>query len=76
MSAQGLTVSPGTLADSLKRFVPLFEPLAGAILAHQNKAAQKLFAEGLLDTVIVCDRYRSYEAGRETGATLPFLETS
>ena len=57
MSAQGLTVSPGTLADSLKRFVPLFEPLAEAILAHQNKAAQKLFAEGLLDTVIVCDRY-------------------
>ena len=31
MSAQGLTVSPGTLADSLKRFVPLFEPLAAAI---------------------------------------------
>ena len=108
MSAQGLTVSPGTLADSLKRFVPLFEPLAAAILAHQNKAAlrhaddtgwrvqelresgrssrawlwasvsndavsfhidpsrsaeaaQKLFAEGLLDTVIVCDRYSAYK---------------
>ena len=39
MSAQGLTVSPGTLANSLKRFVPLFEPVAKAILAHQNKAA-------------------------------------
>ena len=39
MSAQGLTVSPGTLADSLKRFVPLLEPLAEAILAHQSKAA-------------------------------------
>ena len=38
MSAQELTVSPGTLADSLKRFVPLLEPLAEAILAHQNKA--------------------------------------
>ena len=38
-SSQGLTVSPGTLADSLKRFVPLFEPVAHAILAHQNKAA-------------------------------------
>ena len=37
-SSQGLTVSPGTLADSLKRFVPLFEPVAHAILAHQNKA--------------------------------------
>ena len=36
---QGLPVSPGTLADSLKRFVPLFEPIHEAILAHQNKAA-------------------------------------
>ena len=35
MSAQGLTISPGTLADSMKRFEPLFE----AILAHQNEAA-------------------------------------
>ena len=108
MSAQGLTVSPGTLADSLKRFVPLFEPLAEAILAHQNKAAlrhadetswrvqelrgedrssrawlwvsvsndavsfhidpsrsaeaaQKLFGDALLDTVIVCDRYSAYK---------------
>ena len=34
----GLKVSPGTLADSVKRFVPLFEPLAVAILAHQNTA--------------------------------------
>ena len=39
MTAHGLTVSPGTLADSLKRFVPLFLPLFEAILAHQNKAA-------------------------------------
>ena len=38
MSAQGLTISPGTLADSLKRFLPLFEPLFEAILAHQNDA--------------------------------------
>ena len=35
----GLAISPGTLADSIKRFVPLFEPLAKAILAHQNTAA-------------------------------------
>ena len=35
----GLAISPGTLADSTKRFVPLFEPLAKAILAHQNEAA-------------------------------------
>ena len=39
MSGQGLPISPGTLANSLKRFVPLFEPVAEAILAHQNEAA-------------------------------------
>ena len=38
LADMGLTVSPGTLADSVKRLVPLFEPLAKAILAHQNKA--------------------------------------
>ena len=38
MSAHGLAVSPGTLANSLKRFVPLFLPLFEAILAHQNTA--------------------------------------
>ena len=90
------------------RFVPLLEPLAEAILAHQNKAAlrhadetswrvqelrgedrssrawlwvsvsndavsfhidpsrsaeaaQKLFGDALLDTVIVCDRYSAYK---------------
>ena len=112
----------GTLADSLKRFVPLFEPMAAAILAHQNKAvlrhadetgwrvqelrgedrssrawlwasvssdavyfhidpsrsaeaAGKLFAEGLLDTVIVCDRYSAYKRLarlREGKVTLAF----
>ena len=39
MSGQGLAVSPGTLGNSPKRFVPLFEPMAEAILAHQSKAA-------------------------------------
>ena len=39
MSGQGLVVSPGTLANSLKRFVALFEPLADAILMHQNETA-------------------------------------
>ena len=104
LCAQGLSVSPGTLANTLKRFVALFEPVAEAILAHQNEAAlrhadettwrvqalreegrssrawlwtsvsndavcfhidpsrsaeaaHKLFAEAMLDTVIVCDRY-------------------
>ncbi len=108
MAGQGLTVSPGTLANSRKRFVALFDPLAGAILAHQNEAAlrhadettwriqelrteerssrawmwtsvstdavyfhidpsrsaeaaDKLFSEALLHTVIVCDRYSAYK---------------
>ena len=39
LADMGLAISPGTLADSVKRFVPLFEPVAAAILAHQNKAA-------------------------------------
>ena len=39
LSNQGLAISPGTLGDSEKRFVPLFEPVAEAILADQNKAA-------------------------------------
>ena len=98
----------GTLADSVPRFVPLFEPVANAILAHQNnaalrhadettwrvqalrepnrsrrawlwtsvgndaayfhidpsrsaEAAQKLFAEARLHTVIVCDRCSAYK---------------
>ena len=38
LSDHGLPVSPGTLADSVHRFGPLFEPLDGAILAHQNGA--------------------------------------
>ena len=108
LSGQGLAVSPGTLADSLKRFVALFEPMAEATLAHQNEtalrhadetswrvqelrgedrssrawlwtsvssdavyfhidpsrsaeAAHKLFAEALIYTVIVCDRYSAYK---------------
>ena len=36
---QGLPVAAGTLADSVPRFVPLFEPLAEAIRAHQNEVA-------------------------------------
>ena len=39
LSDRGLLISPGTLADSVPRFVPLFEPLADAILAHQNKSS-------------------------------------
>ena len=36
MTDQGLAISPGTMADSVRRFLPLFAPLAEAILAHQN----------------------------------------
>ena len=38
-TSQGLAVSPGTLANSRKRFVALFESLYEASLAHQNTAA-------------------------------------
>ena len=37
MSDQGLLISPGTLASSVERFIPVFEPVAGAILDHQNQ---------------------------------------
>ena len=39
LSDQGLPVSPGTLADSVHRFRPLFEPLGAAILAYHNGAS-------------------------------------
>ena len=39
LSDQGLPISVGTLADSVPRFLPLFEPLDQAIRAHQNAAA-------------------------------------
>ena len=39
MSGMGLSISPGTLGSSVKPFVPLFKPVAEAILDHQNKAA-------------------------------------
>ena len=39
LGEQGLPVSAGTLADSVPRFLPLFEPLGAAILARQNAAA-------------------------------------
>ena len=39
MSDQGLPISPGSLADSVPRFLPLFEPFDEAILTHQSRAA-------------------------------------
>ena len=39
MADQGLPTAPGTMASSVRRFLPLFAPLAEAILAHQNGMA-------------------------------------
>ena len=39
MADQGLPIAPGTIASSVRRFLPLFAPLAEAILAHQNGMA-------------------------------------
>ena len=39
LSDRALPISPGTLADSMLRFVPLFEPVAGAILAERPRGA-------------------------------------
>ena len=36
MSDQGLPISVGTLADSVPRFLPLFEPFDEAILTIDN----------------------------------------
>jgi len=39
MADQGLPMAPGTMASSVRRFLPLFAPLAEAILARQNGMA-------------------------------------
>ena len=39
MTDQGLAIAPGTIAGSVRCFLPLFAPLAEAILAHQNGMA-------------------------------------
>ena len=39
MTDQGLAIAPGTIAGSVRRFLPLFAPLVEAILAHQNEMA-------------------------------------
>ena len=39
LTDQGLAIAPGTIAGSVRRFLPLFAPLAEAILAHQNEMA-------------------------------------
>ena len=39
MADQGLAIAPGTMASSVRRFLPLFAPLNEAILAYQNEMA-------------------------------------
>lgn len=39
LTDQDLAISPGTIAGSVRRFMPLFAPLTEAILAHQNEMA-------------------------------------
>ena len=39
MTDQGLAIAPGTIAGSVRRFLPLFAPLAEAFLAYQNEMA-------------------------------------
>ena len=54
-----LTVSPGTLADSLKRFVPLFEPLAKGIFVQRFDAtATKVESETQVNTTTADDQDR------------------
>ena len=62
LADMGLAIAPGTLADSIKRFVPLFEPLAKAILAHQNKATLRHADETTWRIQALCDKGRSNRA--------------
>ncbi len=64
LADMGLAISPGTLADSIKRFVPLFKPLAKAILAHRNTASLRYADE----TTWRVQAYR--EKGRSSRAWL------
>ena len=56
LTDQGLAIAPGTVAGSVPRFLPLFEPLAKAILAHQSDryAAYGKMARELDGKVILC----------------------
>ena len=62
LADMGLAIAPGTLADSIKRFVPLFEPLAKAILAHQNKATLRHADETTWRIQALRDKGRSNRA--------------
>ena len=67
LTAHGLAISPGTLADSTDRFLALFEPLSDAILAHQNRATVRHADE---------TGWRIQALGQERGSRRAWLWTS
>ena len=67
LTAHGLKVAPGTLADSTDRFLALFEPLSDAILAHQNQATVRHADE---------TSWRIQALGRDGGSRRAWLWTS
>ena len=69
LANMGLPISPGTLADSVKRSVPLFEPVAEAILAHQNKAAARHADETTWRVQALREKGRSSRAWLWTSAS-------
>ena len=72
LSARGLDLAPGTLADSLPRFVPLFAPLVAAIaerqaaarVAHGDETSWTVRRQSALLAVGVPDRRRGAPARR------------
>ena len=69
LSEQGLEISPGTLADSVQRFEPLFAGVAQAILTHQHKAEVRHGDEISWRIQSLRDRGRSPRAWLRTSVT-------
>ena len=62
MSDQGLPVAAGTMANSVPRFLPMFEPLAEAILEHQSQATVRHGDETTWRVQALRDKGRSSRA--------------
>ena len=67
LTDHGLKVAPGTLAGSTDRFLALFQPLADAILVHQNQATIRHADE---------TSWRIQALGRDGGSQRAWLWTS